>query len=165
MIAWRQSRLADHLIVIDAGEILQQGGVQEIFSRPANVAVARVVGVEAMEAGEVLRVEDGLATVRVGGIELLALAGDESAGKVYVCIRAEDVVLQKGHSASSARNQLAAVVRSLDREGPMVRVGIDCGMQLGALITRLSCEELGLRIGDAVTAMLKAPAIHLVRRE
>ena len=44
----------------------------------------------------------------------------------------------------------------------LVRVGLDCGFPLEALVTRRACEDLGLAPGQAVCAVLKAAAIHLV---
>jgi molybdate transport system ATP-binding protein len=82
-----------------------------------------------------------------------------------VCIRGEEVILQKGTTGSSSvRNRLPARVSSLTPEGPMVRATLDCGFTLTALVTRPACLELGLRVGDAVTALLKAPAVHLIPR-
>jgi molybdate transport system ATP-binding protein len=46
----------------------------------------------------------------------------------------------------------------------MARLGLTCGFPLTALITRQACDELALQEGDQVTALLKAPAIHLVPR-
>jgi molybdate transport system ATP-binding protein len=47
----------------------------------------------------------------------------------------------------------------------MVRVGIDCGFPLKALITYQACQEMELREQMEVTALLKAPAIRLISRE
>ncbi len=44
----------------------------------------------------------------------------------------------------------------------MVRLSLPCGFPLTALVTRQACEELALQEGDRVTALIKAPAIHLV---
>src|SRR5262249_16324394 len=75
---------------------------------------------------------------------LVAVAGDAGAGDAYVSIRAEDVILEKGDTAaSSARNRLAGTVTALVREGPMVRVTVDCGFPLTALVTSQACGELG----------------------
>jgi molybdate transport system ATP-binding protein len=157
--------LADHLIVIDHGEVRQQGSVPDVFSRPADLAVAHIVGTETVEAGRVLAVEDGLATVAVGDARLLALAPRTPAHNVHVCIRAEEVVLHKGAPEQvSARNRLAGVIRTLVREGPLVRVVLDCGFPLVAVVTRPSCEELGLREGEMATALVKVPSVHLIAR-
>ena len=96
--------LADRVIVLDRGRIRQNGTVQEVFSRPADLAVAQIVGVETVEPGRVLRVEDGLATVAVGRAELLAVARPTPpATEVYVCIRAEEVVLRRRGQRPTSR--------------------------------------------------------------
>jgi molybdate transport system ATP-binding protein len=41
-------------------------------------------------------------------------------------------------------------------------VGLDCGFELTALVTRPACAELELKAEDQVTALIKAPAIHLI---
>jgi molybdate transport system ATP-binding protein len=46
----------------------------------------------------------------------------------------------------------------------MVRVGLDCGFPLAALLTAQACEEMFLHQGDAVSALIKAPHIHLIPR-
>ena len=76
-------------------------------------------------------------------------------------------MLKKGAVAgqSSARNHLVGHIRSLDREGPMVRVSIDCGFPLKALVTYQAWEDMGLCDGMEVTALVKAPAIRLIPRE
>lgn len=157
--------LADQVVVLDRGTILQSGPVDEVFSRPVNVAVARIVGVETVAAGRIVRVEDGLATVAVGSAEIVAVATHAVGSPVFVCIRAEEVVLQPQHAGgSSARNHLRGQVRSLIPEGPLVRVELDCGFPLAALVTRIASAELGLREGMTVTALVKAPAVHLIER-
>ena len=63
---------------------------------------------------------------------------------------------------SSPRNRLAATVRALTREGPLVRASLDCGFPLTALLTRPACEELDLREGGQLIALVKAPQVHLI---
>jgi molybdate transport system ATP-binding protein len=155
--------LADYLVVMDGGTVRQQGPVAEVFSRPADLGVARIVGVETVLPGRVRRVEDGLAAVAVGDVELLGVGRAKEGDEVYVCVRAEDVTLQRGDAGTaSARNRLAGVVRSLVRDGPLVRVVLDCGIPLTAVVTRPSAEALDLREGTAVAALVKATAIHLL---
>jgi molybdate transport system ATP-binding protein len=157
--------LGDSVVVLDEGRVCQCGPVQEVFTRPASLAVARVVGVETVEPARVLAVSEGLATVVVGPARLVALAQGATAGEAYVSIRAEDVILEKGEAApGSARNRLAGRVVTLAREGPMMRVGLDCGFPLTALVTNQACLELALQEGDPVTALIKAPAVHLIPR-
>jgi|ERR1051326_998981 molybdate transport system ATP-binding protein len=158
--------LGDDLVVMDAGRVVQQGPVHEVFSRPANLAVAGIVAVETVQPARVLA-RGELVTVAIGEQKLLALAPDLPTGinEVYVCIRAEDVILMKGDPGrSSPRNCLMALVRGRTPEGPMVRIELDCSFALSALLTRQACEELVLKAGEPVLALVKAPNVHLIPR-
>ncbi len=159
--------LGDDVVILDRGKILQQGPIAEVFGRPTDLATASIVGIETVLAGKIAAIEQGLASVRVGSTILTALAPRQATGQVSICIRGEDVVLQAtGHAESSSpRNRLEAVVRAWQAEGPLVRVHLDCGFALTALVTRPAWEELGLREGERVLALIKAPAIHLIPRE
>lgn len=159
--------LGDWAVVMDLGRVLQTGPLDEVFSRPVDGEVARMVGVETVIQAQVIQVRDGLATIRVGagGVELTALAPDIREGPAAVCIRGEEVTLLSAAAAhTSARNQLSARVTSIMSDGPLVRVGLHCGFDLVALITRPAREELALREGSPVTVLIKAPAIHVIPR-
>jgi len=62
----------------------------------------------------------------------------------------------------SARNHLAATVSRVRPSGPYVRVELDAGFRLVALITKPSLEELSISPGTAVLATFKATAVHLI---
>lgn len=157
--------LGDVIAVMQGGTILQTGSPQEVFSRPANAEVAKIVGIETVVQGQVIANDDGLATVSVNGTTLKGLGADVSGSPVYVCIRAEDVLLeQAGSGITSARNQLFGLVTEVLPQGVMVTVTIDCGFPLRAMITRGAGEELGLIVGSPVVAAIKAGAVHLVPR-
>lgn len=157
--------LADTLAVMQDGLLCQSGRVETVISRPANPGVARLVGVETVVNGEVLEVQEGLATIRVGDAQLLAVISVVPTRSVVLCIRGEDVALLKGPlGESSPRNHLPARIESMVPEGPLVRVSLACGFPLTALITRPAAAELQLQIGDPVVAAIKAPAIHVIAR-
>lgn len=105
----------------------------------------------------------GLATVDVEGVRLTAVAPTHTTRHVHVCIKAEEVLLlRQPHSDISVRNQFPAVVKWLSPEGPLVRVGLDAGFELSALVTKPACEELQLKTGERLTVGVKAPSIHLI---
>jgi molybdate transport system ATP-binding protein len=158
--------LGDSIAVLVDGEVRQTGPVHEVFSRPANPAVALAVGVETVVPGRVVDRSEGLATVAIGDARLVALDPGGLPAEVFVCIRAEDVTIDAGPPAarSSARNQLAGRIAARSREGPLTRVTVECGFPLVALITRQSHDDLGLDDGASVTASVKAQAIRLVAR-
>ncbi|MBI4378397.1 MAG: ABC transporter ATP-binding protein [Nitrospinae bacterium] len=164
--------LGDRIAVMNNGTVQQIGSVQEVFSRPANSDVARVVGMENVMPGRVVGRRDGLLIVRVQGRELTAVDPGGLKEEVMICIRAEEIILElapagfkQGEGSplqSSARNRLPARVTGISDEGVMVRVYLDCGFPLIALITRLSCNELSLSEGVEVLVSLKAPSIHIM---
>jgi molybdate transport system ATP-binding protein len=158
--------LGDRMAVLSGGYIHQVGAVHEVFSRPGDLAVAASVGVETVIPGEVVDAADGLATVRVGASQLRVAHADTFTGSVFVCIRAEDVILEASqHANVSARNQLTGRVTAIQPEGGVVRVTLDCGFSLSALITRPANDELRLAEGALVTAVIKATAVHLIPRD
>jgi molybdate transport system ATP-binding protein len=155
--------LGDELVVMSAGQVQQSGPLLSVFNQPANPDVARIVGIETLQPGLLLEVNDGLATVRVGAAKIIALAPARELRDVLVCIRAEDVVLTRDTGeASSARNRFPATVESLHAGVPLMRVDLDCGFPLKALITRQAAEELRLQPGTRLAAWVKAPHVHLI---
>jgi len=157
--------LADYVVVMDRGEVRQGGSVAEVFCHPADLTVARIVGVETVLRGRVVQVEDGLAKVMVGPIEIVAFSASAITGEVDVCIRPEDVTLQRQSTVQGGiRNRWRAEVRSVVAEGALLRVTLDCGFPLIAVITKPTVEELELREGQVLTALVKATAIHLIPR-
>jgi molybdate transport system ATP-binding protein len=157
--------LGDRMAVLAGGYIRQVGAVHEIFTRPIDLTVAAAVGVETVVPGDVVENASGLATVGVGGCLIRVAQAAVSSRSVFVCIRAEDVILETGHPGDvSARNRLTGRVTAIQPEGGVVRVTVDCGFTLSALITRPACDELRLAEGSAVTAVVKATAVHLISR-
>jgi molybdate transport system ATP-binding protein len=158
------SALGDELVIVDRGRVLQHGPTDDVFARPAGLAAAQVVGVETLVPGRVVDETNDLATVAIGSTRVVALAPyGAPAREVTVSIRAENVVLLRGESLrSSARNVLPASVDDLVPEGPVVRVVLDCGFKLNALVTRQACEDLELRAGERLMALIKAPHVHLI---
>jgi len=91
----------------------------------------------------------------------------ELGAEVLVCLRPEDVVIEPGGGDShrtSARNHLHGSVTRITPLGGQVRVVLDCGFPLVALITKQSLEDLGLEVGDEAVAAFKASAVHLIPR-
>jgi molybdate transport system ATP-binding protein len=159
--------MGDIVAVVIGGRVRQVGPVSDVFSRPADAAIATSLGIEAVLPARVAGSSGGLVKVSVADVLLDAAEREplEDGAPVFACIRAEDVTLEAGAGGpASVRNHLLARVVAIASEGPIERVSLDCGFPLDAVITRRSREELALAPGAQVTAAIKATSIHLVPR-
>ena len=157
-------RLADRIGVLIGGEMLQVGAPSEIFNLPHNAQVARFVGVENILEGVIDSREAGLVNVSIGGAMIEGVSDLEPGAVVSACIRPEEVTIALTPSPTSARNSFSGTITGMASSGPLVRVGIDCGFPLVALITSRSAEDLGLRPGAQISASFKATGVHIVAR-
>lgn len=158
--------LGDRVAVILAGLLRQVGQPQDVFTAPNDAQVAAFVGVETVIAGKVITSLDGQVIVEAQSLRLEAV-GDAPVGKsVYFCLRPEDITLSvnDGKTVTSARNHLPGRIVQMTPSGPLVRVLVDCGVPVVALITRSSANEMRLTVASQVTVSFKATAVHLIPR-
>ncbi|HUT38149.1 MAG TPA: ABC transporter ATP-binding protein [Methanoregula sp.] len=158
-------RLADRIGVIIDGRMVQIGSTNDIFYQPVCKDIARLVGIDTNLKGVVKSNDRGHAEIEIGGSIFEAITSTPADQQVALYIRPEEVTLKlpdSGSCKTSARNQLSGTITRMVQFGPFIRVTVDCGSPLTALITRRSCGELGLTIGTVVTAAVKATAIHVI---
>jgi len=82
-------------------------------------------------------------------------------------MRAFQRLLRRMSVRTSARNQYVGTVCGL-REGPVdfeVRLRVDDGLEIVAVVTRESAEALGLAIGSEAIALVKASSLMLLTDE
>jgi molybdopterin-binding protein len=64
----------------------------------------------------------------------------------------------------SGRNKLQGVVKEIVKDTVMAKVVVDYkGDEVVAVITVDSIEELGLKVGDEVTALIKATEVMIIK--
>lgn len=159
--------LADRLGVIHEGAIVQTGMPDEVFRKPGSAFVASFLGVENLLRGNVVRChqaelhsgESFEAEFEAGPLKLYVIA--EREGPAYAAIRPEEVTVSREFSPSSARNRLEGTVASVEKFWPLVRLTVDVGVPLVAVITAQSLESLELATGTKVCSTIKASAIHI----
>ena len=166
--------LADRIAVMHDGRIAQVATPDEIMLRPGTPFVAELTGAELLLHGAVESVEDGIAGLRVSP-ELVLWAAVQHDVKLRrgasaaVAYRPEDVSLAPSGVAleTSAVNRIAARVEAIVPVGGLTRVRIRTpdGIVLTALLTRRSVSALELSRGSAVTAHIKAAALHAWPRD
>jgi molybdate transport system ATP-binding protein len=147
--------LADRVVVLEAGRVVQTGTLAEVTAHPRTRYVADLVGVN-LVAGDVL---DGVLTTPNGARVVIADATD---GPALATIRPHSVLLAHGNTVeSSARNTWTGTIVDIDRLGERVRLVIDGELPLTAEITAAALDALALRPGDHVSASVKATDIEV----
>jgi tungstate transport system ATP-binding protein len=154
--------LSHRIMVLMNGKIAQEGTPKEIFSTPADESIAKFVGMENILEGTTVSNKDCVTDIKVGDQIVEGISYCPLGGPVNVLIRPEDIVLSLNKPSSSARNVFRGKITSLVPAGPLVRVNLDCGFSLTALITRMSSEEMKLEVGSSIFASFKATAIHII---
>jgi tungstate transport system ATP-binding protein len=164
------ARLAHRLAVMQAGRIVQLGGLREVMNHPDSPFVAAFVGMETLLKGQVVTSHGGLISLRLrkgpGDREVVALGEARPGQTVLVGVRPEHVALSlQTDNTSSARNAFPGAVTKVIPQGPFFKVELDCGFFLSAFVTAQSLAELGLQPGRPLVASFKATSVHLIRRE
>lgn len=161
--------LADKIVVLRDGVMMQTGSAADIFHKPAEAFVARFVGVENVLAGRVGDMRDGFAAVTVGERTLFAAAPSPALGSgtaVQVSIRPECVDLHPPdieRPPQRGANRLKARVTGLRTLGPLTTVQAECGFSLKAYASAQQARELNLRAGVIIDVEIAAESIHLMR--
>lgn len=158
-------RLCDHLVVIDAGRIVADGELQSVLVR---TDVPLLAGEEAgsVIVGEVSSYDADydLTSIRFTGGELRVPGSHGDAGATLrLRIRANDISLcRERPRQTTILNVLGAVIEDIQAtQGPSNLLRLKVGSeQLLARITRRSCDDLGLQVGDKVEAQIKAVAVR-----
>jgi molybdate transport system ATP-binding protein len=144
--------LADRLIVLEHGHIVQAGSSLDVTAEPRSRYVADFVGVNWLRG-----VARG-AEIQMAPAGIL-IAPDATPGEVFVVIHPRAIALHRQKPEGSPRNVLRGVVLSADDEGTRVRVRLAAPFPLVAEVTRAAAAELELdRRGD-VWATIKATEI------
>lgn len=145
--------LADHLVVLEKGRVVQSGNRQEITARPRSPYVAAFVGMNLYRGrgeGDGLVLEDGsrLAAHRPPG------------GEVFAAIRPRAVALHRRPPQGSPRNVWQGRVRSLDEGLDVVRVEVSGPRPVVAELTPKAVADLGLLPGVELWVAVKAAQVQ-----
>ncbi|MEV0620606.1 ABC transporter ATP-binding protein [Nonomuraea sp. NPDC050404] len=144
--------LADRLIVIEHGSVVQQGTPSEVARRPRTDYVARLVGLNLYRG-----VADGH-RAKVG--ELLLHTSEHLDGPVFVAFPPAAVALYRSRPDGSPRNLWEARIEGVERHGDNVRVHLDGPLAAFADITPAAVADLDLTPGQRIWASVKATETH-----
>ena len=148
--------LADRLVVVEEGRVVQVGSPVDVATRPRTDYVARLVGLNLVVGEAAGRV----VTLRGGGRVHVAA---EAGGPVHAAFRPAAVSLFLQRPEGSPRNVWAGTVVGLEPHGDGVRVHVggvpDHTTSVLAEVTPAAVAALDLRPGTPVWAVVKASEV------
>lgn len=160
-------RLADRILVLMNGRIVQIGTPDEVFYHPATVDVAQFVGFQNLFPGIVTKVADGVAEIDTGTGILRAVAdsGILPGSGVTAAVRAEEITLgMPAADADSGENRLTGKILSATKVGPVIEILADCGIPVTAVVPARHHFTEMFRAGTEIHLSWKASSMHLIQK-
>lgn len=144
--------LADRLIVLEAGVVVQQGTVAEVCERPRSRYVAELVGLNLFRGVA----QGGRIELAQGGVLVVASAAQ---GQVFATVHPRAVALFRARPDGTPRNVWECRVDGIEALGDRVRVQLSGVVPIVAEVTPAAVADLRLGEGGSVFAAVKATEI------
>ncbi len=141
--------LADRLVIVEHGAVVQEGDAASVTARPRTDYVARLVGLN------LYRGRGSARAVDVDG-RLTLTVSDPVEGDAFVAFPPAAVALFVDEPHGSPRNTWPATIASIQRHGDNLRVQLDGPIAAAADITPAAAAYLDLTPGRRVWAAVKA---------
>ncbi|MGW1707383.1 ABC transporter ATP-binding protein [Streptomyces sp. NPDC002206] len=146
--------LADRLVVIEHGRIVQEGAPSDIARHPRTDYIAQLVGLNLYKGraeGHTVRLDAGPAITTT----------EDLTGPAFVAFPPGAVTLYRDRpTGSSARNLWRCEVAGLETHGDQIRADLAGELPLAADLTTVAAAELDLHPGATVWATVKATQTH-----
>lgn len=160
-------QLASHLIVLDEGRVVEEGGASQVLANPQSVFSARLAGLNVI-TGESARFSDGLLGIRVGEGRLVAAQGDidgDEGEDVALLFEPEAVVLSREPGTGSARSLINGRIEAVESSAGLItaHIVLDGEHRVSARVTTSAWAELDCRAGERIWCAVKATQIRAVR--
>ncbi|MEP7054768.1 MAG: ABC transporter ATP-binding protein [Actinomycetota bacterium] len=143
--------LADYVVAMESGHIVQSGVPAELARRPRTDYIARLAGLN------LLRGTARGTTVLVGSTPV-AIA-ESRDGEVLIAIRPNSIAVHLMAPEGSPRNAWPAVLTSVEVHGDQVRLATSGPLDLLADVTPEAAAQLRLAPGTAVWLAVKATEV------
>ncbi|GAA3476916.1 ABC transporter ATP-binding protein [Streptomyces yanii] len=146
--------LADRLVVIEHGRVVQEGTPSDIARHPRTDYIAQLVGLnlyKGLAEGHTVQLDSGPAITTT----------EDLTGPAFVAFPPGAVTLHRDRpTGSSARNLWHCEVTGLETHGDQIRADLTGELPLAADLTTVAAAELDLHPGAPVWAAVKAAQTH-----
>jgi len=156
-------RLADQVVVMDRGVVLQSGLPAAVFSRPGHRTVASLAGYENMLEGTTGPADGERTPFIVGGVAITVHGSFPVGNSCLACIRANDISLSRTDiPRNGSSNTIEGQVVSLIATDQGTRLRFDGPFPLTIEIPRHLWPDRGYQPGERVIAQIAPEDVHLI---
>jgi molybdate transport system ATP-binding protein len=146
--------LADTLVVLHEGMVVQRGTPDQVSAHPRSDHVARLVGLNLVRG-----TAHGTVVTTADGVHLVSAT--DNSGDVFASFRPSAVALDANRPTGSQRNAWKTRITELAPYGDVVRLHLEGELELVADVTPQAMTALELDIGARVWAVVKATEISV----
>ncbi|MEO7556353.1 MAG: ABC transporter ATP-binding protein [Acidimicrobiales bacterium] len=146
--------LADTIVVLENGRVVQTGTPAEITARPRTPWVAQLIGTNLYRGkldANALSLDDGTVLTVVS----------QQRGPVFATISPRAVVVHREPPEGSARNVWTGTVAAVEPVGDRCRLTLDAQPPITAEVSLTAVTALGLTPGTAIWVAVKATEIEV----
>jgi molybdate transport system ATP-binding protein len=146
--------LADRLVVLEQGQVVQSGETRQVAAAPRTAYVARFAGLNLVRGtahGGVVAVAPAISVV----------SSSDAVGAAFACFSPTAVALHRERPSGSPRNVWPVVVKAVVPYGASLRLQLDAGFPLLADITADALAELDVAVDDHLWASVKASEVSV----
>jgi len=155
--------LADQVVVIDGGMILQAGPPEDVFAHPGHRTVASIAGYENVLEGTAGMEHDGITPVRIGSGVIHVKGAFPEGGHYLACIRAANIALAGlDLPRDDTIDWIKGTIHSLTTTDLGYRLRFGGPFPLTIEIQRETSSVPVYQPGDRVQARIAPEDVHLI---
>jgi molybdate transport system ATP-binding protein len=141
--------LADHVVVIENGQVVQTGTPKQITQKPRTRYVAQLVGLNLLHGHAT-----GTSVTLADGSKLTT--AEHANGPVFVVVRPTSIAIHREHPSGSPRNVWPGTITGIEQHGDLVRLALTGPPDTVADVTPEAIGDLDLIVGAQVWLSVKA---------
>ncbi len=149
--------LADKVGVLNEGNLIFYGSINELMNNPKHPFIASFVGIKNFFKTTLFDENtNGNKFLRLPSGKEISIVTEEKSGLGYYILPSEEIILSLEKLESSASNFVSGIVVDIIPALRGIDVVVDCGDVIHVNITSSSKEKLNLKVGQSVYISWKA---------
>lgn len=155
--------LASKIGIMEEGKLVHVDSPQEVFKHPKSEFIAHFIGVKNFLKGELKSIpQSDLKEFCLNEITISTLT-DVEDGEAFLMISPDEISISHKTEVTSSRNHFKGIITDIAPARIGLDITIDIGIDLIAVISASSLNELDLKIGRQVWVNFKASSCKIYK--